>query len=306
MTHVPVLVHEILESFAPKPGDTLLDGTLGHGGHAKAFLDAASDTRVVGIDADPAALAAARSALAPYAERVEYIAGTFARSRELVGVRTFTHMLLDLGIGSHQLADTARGFSFQVSEGLSMRYGVAEGLPASELPGVAWLEKKLGHAPDVYEMLVGLTEAELADLIWRYGDERMSRRIAKAIKQAATSITTAAELAEVIVGALPRSYEGGRIHPATRTFQALRLATNRELESIRAVLPQAEQLLAPGGKLAVISFHSLEDREVKQFLRASTTFDVLTKKPIQASQEEKVVNPRSRSAKLRIAERTLS
>lgn len=301
MKHTPVLVSEIIQAFNPKPGDTLLDGTLGHGGHAKAYLEASEDTQVIGIDADSAAIAVAQEVLAPYSGRTTFLTGSFAQAANLVGDRLVTHALLDLGIGSHQLADPTRGFSFQTSKGLSMRYGDGEGLPKSDLSGVDWLERKLGHPPDVKEMFVGLSEVELADLIWRYGDERMSRRIARAIKQVAMSIETAEDLAEVVSGALPRSYEKGRIHPATRTFQALRLATNRELESIRVALPQFAQLIVPGGMLAVISFHSLEDREVKQFMRTSTAIDVLTKKPIQASMEERNTNPRSRSAKLRIA-----
>lgn len=301
--HIPVLVDEILQAFTPKPGDSLLDGTIGHGGHAKAYLEAAADTHVVGIDADPHAILVAKEELAPYKSRVQLLTGTFAQLKQLVGDKQFTHILIDLGIGSHQLADTDRGFSFQ-GKGLSMRYGGGEGLPSSDLAGVAWLEKQLGHPPDVSELIVKLPQNDLADLIRTYGEERFSYRIARAIKKVAATVTDSAELAEVITAAVPRSYEGGRIHPATRTFQALRLAVNREIESLRVALPQAVQVLVPGGLLAVISFHSLEDRVVKHFLRHNNELSLVTKKPIQASERERAKNPRSRSAKLRIAKLT--
>lgn len=303
MTHVPVLVDEILTHFAPHAGDSLLDATVGQGGHARAYLNAGEDTRVTGIDADAAALEIAKQELAEFGSRVQLIHGTYANLAMLVGTNRFTHILFDLGVGSHQLADDARSFSFRSSGPLTMRYGHAQGLPPSDVPGVAWLERKLTSPPDVLELIRRLPEAELANLIWQYGQERLSRRIARAISQNAHAITSAQELAYVIAGAVPTTYERGRIHPATRTFQALRMAVNRELESLRMALPQAVTALVLGGKLAVISFHSLEDRLVKQYFKSDKRLAILTKKPMRAGQEERRHNPRARSAKLRIAEK---
>lgn len=312
MKHTPVLVREVLQFLDPQPGDTLLDATVGHGGHAQAYLEAAPNTCVIGIDADATALEYSRKQLAPYGDRVQLAEGAFANLADLVDGRKFTHVLFDLGVGSHQLADKTRGFSFRSDAPLSMRY--ASGhlgnmmLPPSQHQAVAWLESKLGHTPDADELVSRLREEELADVIWKYGQERFSRRIAKAIKQAGV-IETARQLADIVVAAVPASYERGRIHPATRTFQALRIAVNRELESLETALIQASTMLTESGlpsrkgKLAVISFHSLEDRLVKNFLRSDTTLEVITKKPIQAGEGEQRANPRARSAKLRVAQK---
>jgi 16S rRNA (cytosine1402-N4)-methyltransferase len=231
----------------------------------------------------------------------------------------FSHVLFDLGIGSHQLADESRGFSFTATENLSMRYGAGE-LPPANITSLNVLADRLGHLPDVTEIIAGLREDELAEVIYVYGEERYSRRIAAAIK-AQPLATTSQALAASIVAALPSSYERGRIHPATRTFQALRLAVNRELEALSAALPVAVKLLAPQGKIAVISFHSLEDRIVKYFFRdqakdcvcppeqpectcaAKASLKILTKHPVRAGNDEITKNPRARSAKLRVAEK---
>lgn len=325
MTHTPVLVDEVLALFQTQDGDRLLDATLGHGGHAAAYLAAADATTVVGLDADPDAITQARHNLKQFADRVTYINDNFSNlthsinsGSTLSGVEglndaltgggivkgdssTFQHILFDLGLGSHQLSDSCRGFSFKSQGPLRMRYGVLHNMPDSRLPAVNHLTKYLGHYPDAIEVLVGLTQDQLAELILNLGEERYARRIAQVIKDAPEPLRTADALAETIVQATPSSYERGRIHPATRTFQALRLAVNRELEALTAALPQAVELLKPQGVLAVISFHSLEDRIVKHFLRQHEHLDVLTKKPIRAGQEEISRNLRARSAKLRAA-----
>lgn len=362
--HIPVLLAEVMEYLAPAPGDVLLDATVGHGGHARAFLEAtAPDGRVVGLDADPAAIEQASANLVAYGGRVQLHTVNFSQlkdsadgggivppsaqhqSAELrrgfedsgstdssVGSRgeprvaseakwgsVYTHILFDLGIGSHQLADDERGFSFQSVQGLGMRYGNGT-LPPSQFAAVNQLEERLGRYPDVPDLLAQLETDDLADIIYGYGEERFSRRIAAAI-QAEPLPQTGAELAQRISENVPGAYAHGRIHPATRTFQALRLAVNRELEALTVALPQAVALLSPLGKIAVISFHSLEDRIVKHFFKklatkcvcppeqpvctcgGTATLQLLTKRPVRASEEEVARNPRARSAKLRIAQR---
>ncbi len=311
--HIPVLVREVIELLDPKDGDVLLDATLGHGGHAKAFLDAAGPAaRVVGIDADEAALAVARKTLAAYGDRVRYIQGNFAALPE----GTFHAALFDLGIGSHQIADPKRGFSFSSDGPLAMRYGQEEVLPSSWIPAINELTQQLGHYPDAHELLDLLSPIAIADMVRIYGEERYAGVVANAIVQH-RPFKTAKELSRAIEDAVPKSYEKGRIHPATRTFQALRIAVNRELEVLEAALPQAVSHLVSGGVIAVISFHSLEDRIVKRYFREASkdcicppeqaictcdhvqTLEILTKRPITAAEEEVRENPRSRSAKLR-------
>lgn len=315
-----MLVGQIREHFQPKKGDILLDATLGMGGHAKMFLDASPDTRVIGIEADAKALESAKELLAEYGDRVRYILGTYARLEDLlqeVGIASVTHVLFDLGIGSHQLEDSSRGFSFAGGEGLSMRFGSFENLPPSSLDAVKALERRIGYPPDVEDLISHLSQRDLAFLIRTYGEERYASRIARGIQEAGA--TSAKELTEAIARVVPSVYRKGKIHPATRTFQALRLAVNRELESLEAALPQALKMLAPDGLLAVISFHSLEDRIVKQYFRREARdcicpptqiecicghkaqLTLLTKKPIRPKEEEIMDNPRARSAKLRIA-----
>jgi 16S rRNA (cytosine1402-N4)-methyltransferase len=297
--HVPVLLNEVVAGLAPHSGGRYLDGTLGGGGHALAILEAsAPDGRLLGIDTDPAALLAAGERLAAFGDRVALIHGNFREVGRLAREHSFAQidgLLLDLGVSSHQLDTAERGFSFATDAALDMRLDPTNGETAADL---------------VNE----LPEAELADLIYRYGEERGSRRIARFISEARRkrSITTTGELAELVARALGGRH--GKIHPATRTFQALRIAVNRELESLEAALPQAVELLAPGGRLAVIAFHSLEDRIVKLFFRSMSGYggepdaslQIINKKPIEASTEEARANPRSRSAKLRIAERVSS
>ncbi len=325
--HIPVLLKEIIDLFQPKNGDRLLDCTLGGGGHAKAFLEASDpDSTVVGLDADPKVLDQAKTNLSSYHHRVTYICANFANLKDsltgggiLKGEQStfknppgrinkgFTHILFDLGIGSHQIADKTRGFSFQGETSLSMRYGLSPQLPDSELPEINRLTKGINRYPEVYDLINGLKINQLAKVIRHYGEEKHALLIARSIKSAQRQIQTPADLANVISKAYPknkRSYTRPRIHPATRTFMAFRLAVNRELECLTAALPQALSVLEPGGILAVISFHSLEDRITKHYFkkasRDNSDLIILTKKPIRPSPDEIKANPRSRSAKLRV------
>jgi 16S rRNA (cytosine1402-N4)-methyltransferase len=294
--HTPVLLSEVIGGLAPKPGGRYIDGTLGAGGHAAVLLDtSAPDGRLLGIDADAAALAAAGARLARFGPRAALVQGNFRDLGQLARAAGFERadgVLLDLGVSSHQLDTPERGFSFMADAPLDMRMDPSAGQTAADL-------------------VEQLPESTLADLIYRYGEERGSRRIARAIVEARRKrpITTTGELAAIVERALGGRH--GKIHPATRTFQALRIAVNRELESLEAALPQAVELLAPRGRLAVIAFHSLEDRVVKQFFRAESGYGadsparlrLITKKPLVAGADERRSNPRARSAKLRIAER---
>lgn len=283
--HVSVLFQEVIEYLAPHAGGRYIDGTLGAGGHAAGILEASSPTgRLLGLDADPAALALAATNLTAFGDRATLIHSNFERLREVAAARSFLPadgILLDLGLSSMQLADAARGFSFQSGGALDMRYNPEEPTTAANLVN-------------------SLDEKELADLIFEYGEEHASRRIARALVDA-RPINTAAQLAQVIERAIGRR---GKLHPATRTFQALRIEVNREIEVLQNVLPQIVETLAPRGRVAIISFHSLEDRIVKNFFRGSEDLIVLTKHPVRPTHDEIVLNPRSRSAKLRVAEKS--
>ncbi|HEX9069327.1 MAG TPA: 16S rRNA (cytosine(1402)-N(4))-methyltransferase RsmH [Ktedonobacterales bacterium] len=306
--HVSVLPAETLAGLAVRPGGRYLDGTLGGAGHTALLLDAsAPDGRVLALDADPDALARAEGVLsdAIRAGRLVTRQANFASMGEVAreaGFFPLDGILLDLGLSSDQLAEAERGFSFAQPGPLDMRFDPTRGQSAADL--------------------VNSLDAEsLADIIYRYGEERHSRSIARRIVAARerAPITTTSELAALVAGAV-HGRPGG-IHPATRTFQALRIAVNDELGSLQRALTAAVDLLAPGGRIAIISFHSLEDRIVKHFFRdeqrgcvcppeAPTCvcghephLRVLTRRPIQASAEEVAANPRARSAKLRVAER---
>jgi 16S rRNA (cytosine1402-N4)-methyltransferase len=282
--HVAVLFQQVIDALAPHDGGHYIDGTVGAGGHATGILQASSPTgRLLGLDADPAALKIAQEKLAQFGDRAVLVHSNYDRLSEVAAANGFlpaNGIVLDLGLSSIQLADAQRGFSFQSDGVLDMRMNPADVTTAADLVN-------------------SLDEKSLANLIFEYGEERASRRIARAIMQA-RPIRTASQLAQVIERAVGRR---GRIHPATRTFQALRIATNRELERLESVLPQIENVLAPGGRVAIISFHSLEDRIVKNFFRSSAKLRVLTKHPIQPSEQEIENNSRSRSAKLRVAEK---
>lgn len=319
--HRPVLLNETLTGLAVQPGATFIDGTLGGGGHTAALLERGAG-RVLGIDQDATALAAARIRLAPWGERVTLVQGNFRELGRLAAAHGFAAVqgvLLDVGVSSPQLDTAERGFSFMHDGPLDMRMNQNTGSTAAELVNT-------------------LDEVALADLIFRYGEERLSRRIARRIVAGRPFHTTAA-LAETIKRAVGKP---GPIHPATRTFQALRIAVNDELGALEDGLRSALSVLAVGGRLAVISFHSLEDRIVKQWLQRETavcllpprlfaeqcphlappgaghrpciylgpracdyapTMAVVTAKPVVAGADEVAANPRSRSAKLRVAER---
>ena len=300
--HVSVLLQETLQALVIRPGGRFIDGTLGGGGHAAAILQASSpDGTLLALDADSAALSRARERLGTFGARVTLVHSSFAELGRVArehGWQAVDGIVLDLGLSSDQLADEARGFSF-VGLGLDMRFDLTRGEPASIL---------------VNEM----DETELADLLYCYGEERASRRIARAIV-AARPIQSAQQLADVVAKA--EGGRRGRIHPATQTFQALRIAVNDELRALETVLPQAVELLKPGRRLVVITFHSLEDRIVKNFYRTESrdcicpveqlvctcghraTLKIITAKPIVPTMAEVAANPRARSAKLRAAER---
>jgi 16S rRNA (cytosine1402-N4)-methyltransferase len=306
--HVPVMPAEALFWLAPRPGGRYVDGTLGGAGHTALILqESAPDGRVLAIDADERALERARERLseAIASGRLLLTHGNFARLGELVHAAGFVSVdgvLLDLGLSSDQLADRSRGFSFATDAPLDMRFDTSRGQSAADLVNL-------------------LDERELADVLFRYGEERRSRQIARRIVEARARapITRTTELAR-IVASVVHGRPGG-IHPATRSFQALRIATNDELTSLEQALPAALEIMRPGGRIAVISFQSLEDRIVKHFFQAeergcvcppelpvcvcgrAPRLRILTRHPITASETETAANPRARSAKLRVAER---
>jgi 16S rRNA (cytosine1402-N4)-methyltransferase len=291
--HTPVLTAEVLELLHPRAGGRYLDATVGLGGHAAALLDAAGpDATLVGLDRDAEALALAGGRLAAHGARVRLLHGRYEAMGELLPTDDrFDGILFDLGVSSAQLDTAERGFAFTHDGPLDMRMDRSQGETAAEL-------------------LARLPEHELADLIFQFGEERFSRRIARRIieAQAVEPIRTTGGLAQVVSRAIPRARWPRGIHPATRTFQALRIAVNEELAGLGGALEQAADLLAPGGRLAAISFHSLEDRIVKQTWRglaAAGRVRVLTKRPIGPGEAEAAVNPRARSAKLRAVERPI-
>lgn len=297
--HVPVLYQETLEGLRPAAGGRYIDGTVGCGGHAAGILElSAPDGRLLGLDCDPAALAIAQAALERFAGRFRLVRASYTQMAAVAAdFAPVDGILLDLGLSSLQLDDAARGFAFRYDGPLDMRFDPQAELTAADIVNT-W-------PPD-----------KLAEIFYRYGEERHSRRIARAIG-AARPLNSTVQLAEIVARAA-----GGRrqkIHPATRVFQALRIAVNGELEALEMVLPMAVSLLKPGGRLAVIAFHSLEDRLVKDFFRRQArgapddpAFDrnnfrpvlkEITRKPITPTADEIARNPRARSAKLRIAEK---
>ncbi|MHC5676586.1 16S rRNA (cytosine(1402)-N(4))-methyltransferase RsmH [Nostoc sp.] len=282
-SHIPVLGREVIEGLAVRPGGHYLDVTVGGGGHSRLILQAAADVRVTAIDQDEDALAAAQKNLAKYSDRIQFIHSNF--SEHEFTPNTFDGILADLGVSSYHLDEPERGFSFRQAANLDMRMDRGRSLTAADV-------------------INNWNEADLADIFFKYGEERLSRRIARRIVER-RPLQTTVELAEAIASSVPPKYRYGRIHPATRVFQALRIVVNDELKSLETFLDKAPNALVPGGRIAIISFHSLEDRPVKHGLRNSPLLKVLTKKPIIAQEEEISNNPRSRSAKLRIAQRVL-
>ena len=288
--HVSVLVDEVVEYLQPAAGRVYVDGTLGLGGHAQRILDeTAPDGRVIGFDCDAEAIALARRRLAPYGERLRIVHANYG---DLVaglageGVMTVHGLVLDLGVSSLQLDRAGRGFSFQVDAPLDMRMDLRLRETAAQL-------------------IARLPAEELADILYNFGEERQSRRIAAHLVEARKKepVATTRQLAEIVAAAIPRRFHPPRIHVATRVFQALRIAVNRELHNLVKVLAEAPSVLVPGARMCVLTFHSLEDRIVKQAFAGSRDYKVVTRKPIEPARQEVMANPRARSAKLRVAER---
>ena len=273
---------EVIELLAGR--GTVVDMTVGSGGHAAALLEAGV-SRLVGVDRDPDALALARERLSAFGDRVRLVGARFSEIDEVVVGTRADGVLFDLGVSSMQLDRPERGFGYRVDGPLDMRMGEGSG----------------AAVPSAADLVNGLPERDLADLIYRLGEEPRSRRIAAAIVRR-RPIRTTDQLTGIIVSAVGK--RPGGPHPARRTFQALRIAVNRELEELTAVLPPAAGLLGPGGRVVVISYHSLEDRIVKRAFRDDDRLDILTKKPLVATAAERARNPRARSAKLRAAERS--
>jgi 16S rRNA (cytosine1402-N4)-methyltransferase len=307
MSHIPVLLAEVLEQLAPRQGETILDGTFGGGGYSRAILDAAPCT-VWAMDRDAEAIARGAALAAAHPGRLHLIEGRFGDMLALLAARGVTQLdgvVLDLGVSSFQIDTPERGFSFRFDGPLDMRMGQT--------------------GPTAADLVNTLPEGELADLIWEFGEERFSRRVARAIikSRAEAPFTTTLQLAEVISRAVPRDPSG--IHGATRSFQALRIRVNDELGEIERALEQAMRLLAPGGRLVIVSFHSLEDRLVKRAFqkaagrspgasrhdpamlmapRGPAPFTLLTPRSIRPGAAECAANPRARSAHLRALQRS--
>lgn len=305
LVHIPVLRDEVVAALAPRPGAVIVDGTFGAGGYSRALL--AAGCTVYGIDRDPAAIDRAGALLAEYPGTLTMVPGRFGDMADLLAARDVSAVdgvALDIGVSSPQIDDPARGFSFRFDGPLDMRMGP--------------------DGPSAADLVNSLDEAELADILWRYGEERLSRRVARAIveRRKAQPFARTGDLADVVRSVVPKSKDG--IDPATRTFQGLRIAVNDELGELERGLDAAERLLAPGGRLAVVTFHSLEDRVVKEFLRARSgnspapsrhmpgpaaagpapTFTLLDRSGTKPGPAELAANPRARSARLRSAERT--
>lgn len=290
--HLPVLPAQVLEMLHPVQGGVYVDCTVGLGGHAELLLSEFPEVKmVVGFDCDLEAIKKAAKRLEPFGNKVRLINSSYTEVYEMLEAEKIQEVdgfLLDAGLSSYQLEHSKRGFSFKRDEPLDMRMNTDQAVTAAD-------------------MINSLTEEGLAEIIKVYGEERWARKIAARIveRRAEKKFTTSAELASVVASAIPRRFHPRKIHPATRTFQGIRIAVNRELDNIKFALNSLPDLLKPGGRLCVISFHSLEDRIVKHCFREDHRLDVITKKPVVADQIERDENPRSRSAKLRCAERRL-
>jgi len=286
--HIPVMLNEAIEWLAPAPGKVLVDGTLGGGGHTAALAKLVEPGgRVLAIDLDPEAIDRCESIVESLP--VDLAIGSYTKIPELLKSYEIDHVdgiLLDIGLSSDQLADEQRGFSYQSTGTLDLRFDRSRG-------EAAW------------QLLARLDERNLANIIYQYGEERLSRRIARRIvaQRRENPIRTANQLADLVRSCVPRS-RGHSIDPATRTFQALRIAVNQELASLEQALERLPDCLGPGGRLAIISFHSLEDRLVKHAFRNDLRLEVLTKRPLRPKDAEIEQNPRARSAKMRVAKRT--
>ena len=287
--HTPVLANEIIKSISKLPQKlikegVIIDATLGGGGHSALILDRYPEIKIIGVDQDPIAREAASKNLKNYGSRVEIVSSNFA---DFVPNQKVILVLADLGVNSNQLDDPSRGFSFRSHGPIDMRMDPSKGASASKL-------------------LEEYDEKKLADTIYRYGEERLSRRIARRIKNDLSDkgpYHSTIDLAYAIAGCFPPHQRKSRIHPATRTFQALRIEVNKELDVLDILLEKAPDWILPGGLFEVISFHSLEDRKVKTAFLKDERLKRLTKKPIRANEEEIAINNRSRSAKLRISQK---
>ena len=290
--HYPVMHREVLENLPIPSGDALLiDCTTGEGGHTSLFLSKYPDLRVVGLDRDKVIQRKAIERLKPFGDRFTPVLCSFDEYLESAKPDSADAILFDLGISMFHYLESERGFSFRRDEKLDMRLNTDGGMSAADVVN-------------------GYSEEALADVIYRYGEERYSRRIARAIadRRKEKQFELSSDLADVIAASVPGQYRHGRIHPATRTFQALRIEVNGELDRIKPALGEAERVLRPGGRIAVITFHSLEDRIVKWFFKDEERegrVRILTKKPIVPSDEEIAENAPSRSAKLRVVEKVL-
>ena len=288
--HVPVLCDEVIDLLQPRDGGLYVDGTLGLGGHTQAILEWSAPTgRVIGFEWDAEALARAQERLVPYRERLRIVHASYADlagALEKLNVGPVDGLLVDLGVSSLQLDDRDRGFSFRADAPLDMRMDRRRPVTAAGL-------------------VARLSEEQLADLFYHYGEERQARRIARFLVEAreAEPVTTTGRLAEIVAAAVPRKFHPPRIHVATRVFQALRIAVNTELDNLARLLVTAPAVLATGARIAIIAFHSLEDRMVKQAFAGNPAYRVLTRRPIEPQPAETQDNPRARSAKLRVAER---
>lgn len=287
--HQPVLVAEVLAYLAPVSGGIYADGNLGLGGHSARILERCKPSgKVIGFDWDASALAVARERLTSFGDRLIAVHRNFATLKDTLvelGIPVLDGLLLDLGLSSFQLEGGGRGFSFQGSEPLDMRMDQRVEKTAADWVNTA-------------------TEQELADIFFYYGEERQARRIANFIVEARNrgKIVTTDQLVQVVEKAVPRRFRPRKIHVATKVFQSLRIAVNRELENLQKILADGPGLIKPGGRFCVISFHSLEDRLVKRTFLEDARMQVITRRPVTATAEEIQVNPRSRSAKLRVAE----
>ena len=283
--HIPVLLEEVLHNLVSVEDGLFVDATLGGGGHAYHILERYEHLRIIGIDADDVALAIAKETLRGFKDRVTLVRGNFKALKEIllgIGASSIDGILFDLGTSTYQIMGK-RGFSFNDEEALDMRMDMRETLTA-------------------HDVVNKYRQDELAKILFEYGEEEKSRRIARAIVEARKKkpIDTAKELGDLVAKV---KWRRGRIHPATKTFQAIRIETNHELENLKTGIESAIEMLNPKGRIGAISFHSLEDRMMKEAFRNSPALAVLTKKPIRPERTEAITNPRSRSAKLRIAEK---
>ena len=291
MKHIPVLLNEVIESLNPKPGNFFIDGTVDGGGHAREIIKKIEPGGIfLGIDWDESMVERLKESMESKKAKIILVHSNYKNIQEILKKNNLPKadgLLLDLGFSSEQIEESKRGFSFLKDEVLDMRYSREAGVQSAA------------------EVVNSLSENDLADIFYKYGEERFSRRIAKKIveERRRKKIFMTSELVGIIRTAVPKSYERGRIHPATRIFQALRIYVNRELENVETILENLREIINSGGRVAIITFHSLEDRLVKHYFRKmekENLCKILTKKPIVPSEEETKSNPRSRSSKLRV------